>query len=134
VGARVPAYATSTGRVLLADLPAAERSARLSKARMGALTPRTVTRPTDLTVILDRVREEGYALVDEELEAGLRSIAVPVRDRNGCLVAAINVNMHSSRRSAAECVKNILPELRATAARIEADLHVTGRFVQVPAA
>ncbi|WP_328441205.1 helix-turn-helix domain-containing protein [Streptomyces sp. NBC_00444] len=132
VGARVPAYATSTGRVLLAGLPAEERTARLARVRMGALTARTVTRPTDLKLILDRVREDGYALVDEELEEGLRSIAVPVRDRDGGLMAAINVTMHSGRRPAAECVTTILPELRATAAHIEANLHITGRFVRVP--
>ncbi|WP_282699855.1 IclR family transcriptional regulator C-terminal domain-containing protein [Streptomyces sp. CC219B] len=133
VGARVPAYATSTGRVLLAALPAEERSVRLARLRMGALTARTVTRSTDLDAILERVRQDGYALVDEELEEGLRSIAVPVRDRDGRPVAAINVTMHSGRRSAAECVTDILPELRATAARIEVDLHTTGRFVRVPA-
>ncbi|MFI6013356.1 IclR family transcriptional regulator C-terminal domain-containing protein [Streptomyces sp. NPDC051243] len=132
VGARVPAYVTSTGRVLLAGLPAEERSVRLARVRMGALTAHTVTQSTDLEAILERVREDGYALVDEELEEGLRSIAVPVRDRDGSPVAAINVTMHSGRRSAAECVTNILPELRATAARIEVDLHTAGRFVRVP--
>jgi IclR family pca regulon transcriptional regulator len=132
VGSRMPAYATSTGRVLLAGLSAEERSSRLADVRMGALTPRTVTRPADLGAILVQVREEGYALVDGELEAGLRSIAVPVRDREGGLVAAINVTMHSSRRSAEECVEAILPELRATAARTETDLHLAGRFVRVP--
>jgi IclR family pca regulon transcriptional regulator len=133
VGARVPAYATSTGRILLAGLPAEGRTARLAQVRMAPLTSRTVTRPTDLKAILDRVREEGYALVEEELEEGLRSIAVAVRDRDGSVIAAINVNMHSSRRSAEECVEDILPELRDTAARIEGDLHITGRFVRVPA-
>jgi len=133
VGSRMPAYATSTGRVLLAGLPAEEYSRRLAHVRMGALTPRTVTRPADLRTILDQVREEGYALVDEELEAGLRSIAVPVRDREGGLIAAINVTMHSSRRSAAECVRAVLPELRATAVQAETDLHLAGRFVRVPA-
>jgi len=134
VGTRVPAYATSAGRILLASMPAEECSARLAQVRMEALTARTVTRPTDLEAILERVREDGYALVDEELEEGLRSISVPVRDRDGGVMAAINVHMHSSRRSAAECVANIVPELRATAARVEDDLHVTGRFVRVPVA
>jgi IclR family pca regulon transcriptional regulator len=133
VGSRMPAYATSTGRVLLAGLPAEEYSRRLAHVRMGALTPRTVTRPADLRTILDQVREEGYALVDEELEAGLRSIAVPVRDREGGLIAAINVTMHSSRRSAGECVRAVLPELRATAVQAETDLHLAERFVRVPA-
>ncbi|MGK5692412.1 IclR family transcriptional regulator domain-containing protein [Streptomyces sp. URMC 128] len=133
-GTRAPAYATSAGRILLASLSAEERSARLTHVRMEALTTRTVTRPTDLEAILERVRENGYALVDEELEEGLRSISVPIRDRDGGVIAAINVHMHSSRRSVAECVMNIVPELRATAARLEDDLHVTGRFVRVPIA
>ena len=132
VGARLPAHATSTGRILLANLPDEERSARLARTRMRALTPFTVTTPHDLTAILDRVREERHAMVDEELEEGLRSIAVPVRDRDGSCLAAINVTMHSSRGAAEECVINTLPGLRATAALIEADLHTAGRFVRVP--
>ncbi|MGJ5949652.1 IclR family transcriptional regulator domain-containing protein [Streptomyces neyagawaensis] len=131
-GSRVPAHATSAGRVLVASLPAERRAAWLAHVRLEALTPRTVTRPTDLEAILERVRDDGYALVDDELEEGLRSIAVPVRDREGVVVAAINVHMHSGRGSAAECVMDIVPELRATADSLEADLHVTGRFVHVP--
>ncbi|WP_055711355.1 IclR family transcriptional regulator domain-containing protein [Streptomyces torulosus] len=131
-GSRVPAYATSAGRVLVASLPAERRATWLAHVRLEALTPRTVTRPTDLEAILERVRDDGYALVDDELEEGLRSIAVPVRDREGVVVAAVNVHMHSGRGSAAECVMDIVPELRATADSLEADLHVTGRFVHVP--
>jgi IclR family transcriptional regulator, pca regulon regulatory protein len=76
----------------------------------------------------------GYALVDEEREEGLRSLAVPVRDRAGRAVAAVNVAMHSTRRTAAQCLTEVLPERRATAARIEADLHVAGRFTHIPPA
>lgn len=111
VGARLPASATSLGRVILADLP---------------------QRPADdLTGALDRVRRDGYALVDGELEEGLRSVAVPVRERGGRVVAAVDVAMHSSRRTAEECVRDVLPELRDTVTRIEADLHVAGRFRRV---
>nr|WP_258193786.1 IclR family transcriptional regulator C-terminal domain-containing protein [Streptomyces sp. MA5143a] len=131
-GSRVPAHATSAGRVLVASLPAGRRATWLAHVRLEALTPRTVTRPTDLEAILERVRGDGYALVDDELEEGLRSVAVPVRDREGTVVAAVNVHMHSGRGSAAECVLDIVPELRATADSLEADLHVTGRFVHVP--
>ncbi|MER6125447.1 IclR family transcriptional regulator C-terminal domain-containing protein [Streptomyces sp. NPDC001795] len=126
VGTRLPAYATSMGRVMLADLP------EPSLPEPAALTARTVTDPGELRAVLDRVRRQGYALVDGELEEGLRSIAVPVRDRGGRVVAAVNVAMHSSRRTAEECVTEVLPELRATASRIEADLHVAGRFRKVP--
>ncbi|MFI1442309.1 IclR family transcriptional regulator domain-containing protein [Streptomyces fructofermentans] len=130
VGTRLPAHPTSLGRVLLADLPPAAR--HLPELR--ALTPRTVTDPAALTKVLDDVRRSGYALVDGELEEGLRSIAVPVRDRTGRAVAAVNVAMHSTRRTLEECVGEVLPELSATAGRIEADLRVAGRFTRVPVA
>jgi IclR family transcriptional regulator, pca regulon regulatory protein len=126
VGTRLPAWATSLGRVMLADLP--ERGL----PEPATLTSRTVTDPDELRTVLDRVRLKGYALVDGELEEGLRSIAVPVRDRGGRVVAAVNVAMHSSRRTAEECVTEVLPELHATATRIEADLRVAGRFRKVP--
>lgn len=128
VGTRLPAYATSLGRVMLADQP----EPRLLELR--PLTPHTITDPAQLRGALDRVREEGYALVDEELEQGLRSIAVPVRERGGRVVAAVNVAMHSSRRTREECVDQVLPELRATAGRVEADLWVAGQFRRVPSA
>ncbi|MGW1254412.1 IclR family transcriptional regulator domain-containing protein [Streptomyces sp. NPDC002513] len=126
LGSRLPAYATSLGRVMLADL------SEPALPRPVALTSRTVTDPDELRAVLGRVRREGFALVDGELEEGLRSIAVPVRERGGRVVAAVNVALHSSRRTREECVSEILPELRATATRIEADLHRAGRFRQVP--
>jgi IclR family pca regulon transcriptional regulator len=126
VGARLPAYATSLGRVMLADLP------EPPLPEPAPLTRLTVTDPAELRGVLERVRREGYALVDGELEEGLRSIAVPVRDRGGRVVAAVNVAMHSSRRTPEECVTDVLPQLHATAARIEADLRVAGRFRRVP--
>ncbi|MFD3379039.1 MULTISPECIES: IclR family transcriptional regulator C-terminal domain-containing protein [unclassified Streptomyces] len=129
VGTRFPAYATSLGRVMLAGLTAAERGPFLTG--LHALTPHTVTDPSALAAVLDRVREAGYALVDGELEEGLRSIAVPVRDRTGRVVAAVNVAMHSSRRTVEQCVGEVLPELAATAGRIEGDLRVAGRFARV---
>ncbi|MCX4906284.1 IclR family transcriptional regulator C-terminal domain-containing protein [Streptomyces sp. NBC_00878] len=132
VGTRFPAYATSLGRVMLADIAATERGPFLSSPH--ALTPQTVTDPVALEATLDHVREAGYALVDGELEEGLRSIAVPVRDRTGRVVAAVNVAMHSSRRTVEQCVDEVLPELAATAGRIEGDLRVAGRFARVPVA
>ncbi|MFE2831321.1 IclR family transcriptional regulator C-terminal domain-containing protein [Streptomyces mirabilis] len=126
IGTRLPAYPTALGRVMLADLPEPPLTELLP------LTPRTITDPARLTAVLDRVREEGYALVDEELEVGLRSVAVPVRERGGRVVAAVNVAMHSSRRTPEECVAEVLPELRAAVGRIEEDLWVAGRFRRVP--
>lgn len=132
VGTRFPAYATSLGRVMLAGLGAGERGP--FPTGLHALTPHTVTDPGALTAVLDRVREAGYALVDGELEEGLRSIAVPVRDRTGRVVAAVNVAMHSSRRTVEQCVGEVLPELAAAAGRIEGDLRVAGRFARVSVA
>ncbi|MFD7016366.1 IclR family transcriptional regulator C-terminal domain-containing protein [Streptomyces sp. NPDC059928] len=132
LGTRFPAYAASMGRVLLADLPAGERAARLGRMELRALTPRTLTSPAALATALDEVAAQGYALVDEELEEGLRSIAVPVRGPGGRAVGAVNVAMHTSRRTVAECVAEVLPVLRGAAAAIEADLGVVGRFCRIP--
>ncbi len=127
VGTRLPAYPTSMGRVLLADLPQAARQA----PDLAPLTPHTVTDPAAFARVLAQVREQGYALVDEELEEGLRSIAVPVRDRTGRVVAAVNVAMHTTRRTAEQCVAEVLPELYGTASRIEGELRTAGRFTRV---
>ncbi|MFG2451631.1 IclR family transcriptional regulator C-terminal domain-containing protein [Streptomyces sp. NPDC048512] len=129
VGTRLPAYATALGRVILADLP--EGQAPLP-TELDPLTPRTITDPERLRAELDRVREAGYALVEGELEQGLRSIAVPVRDRDGRVVAAVNVAMHSTRRTAESCVRDVLPDLHATATRVEQDLRIAGSFRRVP--
>ncbi|MFF3455254.1 IclR family transcriptional regulator C-terminal domain-containing protein [Streptomyces sp. NPDC002730] len=134
IGTRFPAYAASMGRVLLADLPPRDRAARLERTELRALTPRTITGLPELDAVFEHVAEDGYALVDEELEEGLRSLAVPVRDLDGRAVAAVNVAMHSSRRTVAQCLTEVLPELQATAARIEADLHIAGRFTRIPTA
>lgn len=128
VGTRFPAYATSLGRVLLADLPEREREACLARVEPVALTRRTVTSRTRIAEILADTAACGFSLVDEELEEGLRSIAVPVRDGTGRAVAAVNVSMHASRRSPAEAESELLPPLRAAAAAIEADLAAATRF------
>ncbi|MFF4259880.1 IclR family transcriptional regulator C-terminal domain-containing protein [Streptomyces sp. NPDC001663] len=122
VGGRLPAYATAMGRVLLAGLRPDERATVLAASSLDALTPHTVTDTGELLRLVERAADEGYALVEGELEVGLRSMAVPVRGRDGRVRAAINVAMHSSRRSVAECVEQVLPALRAAAAGIERDL------------
>ncbi len=130
VGTRFPAYATSMGRVLLAGLPPGQRAARLDRD-LAPLTPHTVTDPRRLSAILDEVARNGFALVDQELEEGLRSLAVPVRDREGRVVAAINVSTHASRHTASQAVAEFLAPLRAAAAHIEHDLHVAGRYARI---
>ncbi len=122
VGTRFPAYATSMGRVLLADLPAEDRARRLEQADLIPLTPHTVTDRAALAHILDQTAAKHYALVDQELEEGLRSIAVPVHDPAGRAVAAVNVSLHAARTSPAQARAVVLPILRAAAARISADL------------
>ncbi|WP_326627590.1 IclR family transcriptional regulator domain-containing protein [Nonomuraea fuscirosea] len=118
VGTRLPAYATSMGRVLLAELPE-ERLASIVPRRLSA---RTVTSRSELRALLRRAAADGYALVDQELEEGVRSIAVPVRDRTGRVVAAVNVATHAGRATPAALMNDVLPALRETAARMEADL------------
>lgn len=97
IGTRLPAYCTSMGRVLLADLRPAELDTYFEFAKFTALTPHTVTDPAVLRAIVAEVRHNGYALVDQELEIGLRSIAVPIRNQAGRVLAAMNVSGHASR-------------------------------------
>jgi len=115
IGSRLPAYCTSMGRVLLAGLPQPELREYLSRAKLTRLTNKTVATADELASVLKAVRRNGYALVDQELELGLRSIAVPVSDRDGRAVAAINVGTQSSRVSIAEMETRFLPLLRSTA-------------------
>ncbi|MCW2899357.1 MAG: Pca regulon regulatory protein [Streptosporangiaceae bacterium] len=134
LGTSFPAYATSMGRVLLAGLPAEERAARLARTNLEPLTRHTVTSAEKLAGILERVERDGYALVDEELEEGLRSIAVPLHDRGGRVVAAVNVSMHAGRSTVERSLEDLLSPLREAAARIEADLHIAGRHARIPVA
>jgi IclR family transcriptional regulator, pca regulon regulatory protein len=115
IGSRLPAYCTSMGRVLLAGLSAAELDLYLSRVKLVKLTTRTVSTADELRGALNAARRDGYAVVDQELEIGLRSIAVPVSDRDGRSVAAINVGTQSSRVSVAEMESKFLPPLRAAA-------------------
>jgi len=122
VGTRFPAYATSMGRVLLAGLPEPELAAYLARAEIRPLTSRAIDNADALAAELDRVREQGWALVDQELEEGLRSVAAPVRDAGGRTIAAVNVSAHASRVSAQDVQDTLLGPLLETAQRIEADL------------
>ncbi|MEA2288551.1 MAG: IclR family transcriptional regulator, pca regulon regulatory protein [Solirubrobacteraceae bacterium] len=126
VGTRLPAYATSMGRVLLAGLDPAELEERLSRIEPAPLTAATVTDTGALRRILDGVREDGFAVVDQELEQGLRSAAVPIRDASGTVVAALNVSVHASRATMEALRRDVLPPARETAAAIEAELRRSG--------
>ncbi|HEX6021986.1 MAG TPA: IclR family transcriptional regulator [Solirubrobacter sp.] len=123
VGTRFPAYATSMGRVLLAALEPDELEAYLARAEITPNTPRAISSAEALREELDRVRAQGWALVDQELEEGLRAVAAPIRDRDGRVVAAVNVSAHASRVSKDTLRKVLLPPLLRTAVNIEADLN-----------
>jgi IclR family pca regulon transcriptional regulator len=122
VGARMPAHATSMGKVLLAALPDAELDAYLARAELRSFLPRTVTDPVELRAQLERVRAQGYAIVDQELEEGLVAIAAPVRGRGGHVVGAINLSSNVMRRSLDSLREELLEPLLRTARSIEADL------------
>jgi IclR family transcriptional regulator, pca regulon regulatory protein len=124
IGTRFPAYATSMGRVLLAALPAAERDTFLEGFTGEAFTARTVTSAPALRVELERVAQQGWSLVDGELENGLRALAVPVT-RGGAVVAAINVSMPASDEDAGAQALRLLPAMQSAAAAISRDLALT---------
>jgi IclR family pca regulon transcriptional regulator len=118
VGSRLPAYCTSMGRVLLAGLPAPERRARIARMTLAARTARTVTDPARLLAILEDVRRDGHALVHGELEEGLVSMAAPIVNRTGRVVAAINLSAHDQRMPPEEMRVRLLPRLLEAAASI----------------
>ena len=122
VGSRAPAHAVSTGRVLISALPEEERLAYLDNVTLKKLTPNTVTSKVKLRGLIDETGVKGWSIVDQELEIGLRSIAVPIRDKSGEVVAALNVACPSSRISPEDMHSKILLELQAASQDITANL------------
>ncbi|MGV7207055.1 IclR family transcriptional regulator C-terminal domain-containing protein [Oxalobacteraceae bacterium A2-2] len=110
-GSRLPAYCTSMGRVLLAHLPPDQLELYLERTRLRPMTEHTVTSAKRLREILAGVRQAGYAVNDEELELGLRSIAVPVRGASGAVLAGLNVGAQAARVSVEQLEKEFLPVL-----------------------
>jgi IclR family pca regulon transcriptional regulator len=126
VGARLPAFHTAMGRVLLAALSPAERAARLAQADLRAYTPMTLTDPARLMAELDIVGEQGWSIVDRELEPGLIALGVPLRNRMGKVVAAIITTARATRLDA-QTMRNIhLPALVETCERLKPALHLPG--------
>ncbi|WP_432537613.1 IclR family transcriptional regulator domain-containing protein [Kineococcus arenarius] len=121
VGTRFPAHATSMGRVLLAALDPEQAAARLEEVHPRALTARTLHGAGPVLAELARVRRQGFALVDQELEDGVRSVAVPLH-RDGAVVAAVNVSVPASRFTTAQLRRDVLPQLRECARAVEEDL------------
>jgi IclR family pca regulon transcriptional regulator len=130
VGARLPAYATSMGRVLLAGLEPEDFERYLDRVRFVTMTPRTVSDVGELRSIVEQTRERGFALVDQELEEGLRSVGVPIRDPSGRVIAGLAVPAHASMKSLETLTETLVPALRAAAAQVEADLRAQSGHVR----
>lgn len=122
VGSRLPAYCTSMGRVLLAALPEEALAKQLSNITPEKLTPQTITSKVKLRDELRDVGRQGWAIVDQELEAGLRSLAVPIRNRSGVVVAAMNLGCHAGRVSVETMTDKFLPVLQEASVRITSSL------------
>ena len=125
VGSRLPAHCTSSGRVMLADLDAKHLAAYFRAGERASLTRGTVTAERALRRILDDVRGNGYALIDQEVEVGLRAIAIPLRSATNRVVAALSVGAHTGRMSADDMIARVLPVLRVAGAEIEAIIRRT---------
>jgi IclR family transcriptional regulator, pca regulon regulatory protein len=115
VGSRLPAFCTSMGRAILANLPPEELESVLSRVEFKRYTERTITNPAKLTQALRQIRRDGYSIIDQELEHGLRSMAVPIQNPSGKVVAALNIGAHAQRVSIQEMQTKFLPHLRAAA-------------------
>lgn len=115
VGSRLPAFCTSMGRAILANLPPDELESYMSRAQFKRFTERTIVNPAKLTQALRQVRRDGYSIIDQELEHGLRSMAVPIQNASGKVVAALNIGAHAQRVSIQEMQSKFLPHLRAAA-------------------
>jgi IclR family pca regulon transcriptional regulator len=124
VGARLPAYCTSMGRVLLAGLPADALQAYFRSAELLPVTPRTTYREKDLRRILAKIRQDGYCYSDQEFEIDVRAVAVPIHNASGRLVAALNISTQASRTTKEQMVTHYLPLLRTAAAEMRALLLV----------
>ena len=122
VGSRLPAYCTSIGHVLLAALPQEALSSYLSHVTLHSYTPQTIHSANALRKVLEDVRRNGYGIADQQMESGVRSIAVPVRDSRGQVVAGINVIVQTGRRTLREMKSACLPALERASLAIGAQL------------
>lgn len=118
VGSRFPAHCTANGRVLLAAQPKENWPAMLRDIELTKLTEKSVVDRAEFKKVLEQVRDQGWSMVDQELEIGLMSIAAPVRTNSGALVGAINVGVPTLRMTPQEMVAEVLPKLQATVSNI----------------
>jgi IclR family pca regulon transcriptional regulator len=127
VGSRLPAYPTSMGRVLLAGLPPDRLAEYFARARLEKLTEKTVTDRSRLERLLQEARRNGYAAVEDELAYGVVSVAVPVTDGAGRVVAALNSSSHSRKITKARLVRERVERLREISAEISREVaHLPG--------
>jgi IclR family transcriptional regulator, pca regulon regulatory protein len=115
IGSRLPAWCTSMGRVLLSTLDDASLDAVLDASNLRAHTPRTVAGKHELKEVIAQVRRQGWAIVDQELEEGLISISAPIRNRQGRIIAAMNISGNAQRNSAKQMMKTFLEPLQQAA-------------------
>jgi IclR family transcriptional regulator, pca regulon regulatory protein len=132
VGTRDPAFATSLGRALLAGLTDGALSTMLDEIRLPRITDVTIVEPPALLAELQRIRQQGWALVDQELEEGLRALAVPLHGEHGDVIASVNVAVHASRWTIERIHGELLPRLLAVASEIERDLRAIGAPTTAP--
>ena len=121
-GARLPAYCTAMGKLLMAFLPEGEQRALLAEVKPTRMGPNTITSKTQLRVELENIREEGFAVNDQELAPELYAIAAPVRSESHEVVAAVSMTAHASMISLEELVEHLGPHLVAAADRVSARL------------
>ena len=122
VGSRLPAYCSATGRVLLSGRPPAEVKFMLNRMARPALTPHTRTTTSSIMKEIEFVGRHGYAIIDEELEIGIRSIAVPICNAQGEMIAAMSLSVATSRMTREGVVEHLLPELEAARRHLAAVL------------
>jgi IclR family pca regulon transcriptional regulator len=113
LGSRLPAHCAATGRALLAALPPEVAERRLWRMARHPLTPNTRTAVPDLMLLLQEVRGQGYAVSNEEIELGLRSVAVPIPDARGQTIASMSIAASASRRTLETMLDILLPELES---------------------
>jgi len=127
VGARLPAYCTSMGRVLLAYRPVEEMRELLAGTDLVQHTAETITDIGGLEVAFKEIRIRGYCMTDQELEIGVRSVAAPLRDSSGEVIAAVNVSTLAARVDLQELESTVLPRLLEASKQISSALsYVTG--------
>jgi IclR family pca regulon transcriptional regulator len=126
VGSRIPAFASSMGRVLLAALDDDTLAAALARADLRPITPHTVSSVDALRAVVTGVRAQGWCLLEQELEAGIQCVAAPVHDATGAVVAAVTVSSHTTRVSPEELRERILPALLRAAGDIDEELRLRG--------